>query len=328
MSLTTRQHRGWDVVRLANDEIVVDVVPGKGGDILTVAPVGGENLLWSSPWGLRPRNGPVAAGSSHAVAMDYYPGGWQTVFPNGGDPCVEHDVEWPFHGEVWTASLDWSADGDDAVAMSTRLVRSPFELTKRVHVAGCTVTVTETVRNVGGHGVDVMWTSHPAFGPPLVDGDCRIDTNAQRFIVDAERDTRSRDLDLGAEGSWPRVRGRDGEDVDLRRVPAPGAGVDRMAYLTDFAGEPWVTLTNEAAGVAVRLEWDASVQPHAWYWLEANATPGFPWYRAAYVLAIEPASSFPARGLATVRRTTGTQRRIAAGATATSSVSLSVSNLR
>ena len=326
MRVTSRDHRGWEVLRLETDALAVEVVPGQGGDIITVAPPSGDNVLWTSPWGLRQRGAVTGAGDSHATAIDLYPGGWQTLFPNGGDACVEHGVEWSFHGEAWLAPFDWALDGD-AVVLRTRLVRSPFELSKRLAIEDDTLVVTEVITNAGGMAVEVMWGAHPAFGPPLVTADCRLETNARAVVVDDARDTPTTDLALGARGPWPHVPGRRGADVDFRAVPGEGAGIERMAYLTGFEGAPWVTLTNEVTGLCARLEWDASVLPHAWYWLEANATMAFPWYGAAYVLAVEPASSYPARGLATVRRTTETQLTVAAGESRTSTIRLAVTNL-
>src|SRR5690348_6179271 len=104
MVIERLQHRGWDVLRLTSDALVVDVVPGKGGDIIAVRrSPDGPNLLWETPWGLRERGAIGTSGDSLVTLMEAYPGGWQTVFPNGGDPCVEHGVEWGMHVEAWRA---------------------------------------------------------------------------------------------------------------------------------------------------------------------------------------------------------------------------------
>ena len=59
--------------------------------------------------------------------------------------------------------------------------------------------------------------------------------------------------------------------------------------------------------------WPTAVFPFAWFWQEMHATPGFPWYRGAYVMAIEPFSSIPGQGLEKVMAKTGTQLELAAG---------------
>lgn len=334
-------HRGWEIVHMRAGNIGVDVLPGKGGDVLSVRWHGpsdaaggaagnaadngaGTEVLWQSPWGLRRQGSVNTAASSAAAIIEAYPGGWQTVFPNGGRAVVEHGIEWGMHGEVWLTPFDWSADGD-AIVMRARLVRSPFDVVKRVSVTDAAVTVTETVTNVGGRPIDVMWGQHPAFGPPLIGPETRITTNARSVIVDPLRDTPGGDLVVGARSSWPHALARRGGEIDLSRVPNPSAGVERMAYLADFEDQAEVVLVNDRLGLAAELTWRAADLPYAWYWLEAGGTAGFPWFNSTYVLAIEPASSYPGAGLHHVRSTTGTHLAIQPGQSRQASVQLRLS---
>ncbi|TDD63788.1 aldose 1-epimerase [Jiangella aurantiaca] len=303
-------HHGWELLHLTSDDLEVDVVPGKGGDVTAVRwrPLD-VDVMWRTRWGLRPRGEHITAGSSEALLMQAYPGGWQTVFPNAGAPSHEHGVEWGMHGEAWLASYDWSAvdgasAGSAAVELRTDLVRSPFSIVKRVEVAGPSVTVTETVTNDGAEPVEVMWSQHPAFGAPLVGPATRIETAARTIW-----------LDPATPAAWP----NDGFD----RVPAPGSGVSRLAFLADFA-EGRAGIVNDELGLRADLTWDTSLMPHAWYWLEAGGRAGFPWYSAAYVLALEPATSWPDAGVAGVRSTTGTQLAIAPGESRTATVTLTL----
>lgn len=320
--------RGWEIVRLTSPDLVAEVVPGKGGDVLSVRwrdddVEDGIELLWQSPWGLRARGAATTSEDAVARLIEAYPGGWQTVFPNGGNAVVEHGVGWGMHGEVWLTPFDWEPV-DGGLAMRARLVRSPFEVHKRVTLSGAALTVAETFTNVGGEPVEVMAGHHPAFGAPLIGPDTVIETNARTVVVDDMRDTPSGDLAVGATAAWPLVPGRAGTHVDVSRIPPAGAGIDRMAYLTDFS-HGHAAITNAELGLRAELSWDASVMPHAWYWLEANGSAGFPWYRGVYVLAIEPGTSYPGHGVAAVRAKTGTQVRIGPGESHTSVVTLTVS---
>jgi galactose mutarotase-like enzyme len=317
--------QGWEIVRLATSAVSAEIAPGKGGDVLSLKWRATDvELLWQTPWGLRARG---AAGTSEddvARLMEAYPGGWQSVFPNGGDAVIEHGVAWGMHGEVWLTPFEWEPI-DKGIEMRARLVRSPFEVVKRITLHGAALTVTEIVTNVGGQSVEVMWSQHPAFGPPLIGPDARIETAAKAVLADDGRDTSSFDLDPGSTSIWPHASGRDGVSIDLRTVPPQDAGVDRLAYLSNFV-EGHAAITNPRPGLRVDLDWDATTMPYAWYWLEANGSAGFPWYRSAYVLAIEPATSYPAQGIAAVRRTTGTQLQIASGEQRTNTVSLTTSS--
>lgn len=320
------RRRGWELMRLTSDEVSVDVVPGKGADILSVRRRRDDlELLWQSPWGLRQCGALSGGGDSVSRLMEAYPGGWQTVFPNGGDAVCEHGVEWGMHGEAWLTPFDTRVDGPSSLTFTARLVRSPFTIEKHVVLAGPRLTVTEHITNVGGHDVEAMWIHHPAFGSPLLSPDSVLEVSGGTVVVDDRRDLPSSDLGLGMQASWPHVPARDGSSLDLRRVPAADAGVDRMAYVTGVT-DGRASLRNPRLDVGVVLEWDTATMPHAWYWLEAAGTAGFPWYQSAYVLAIEPASSWPAQGIAAVRAKGGAPLVFAPGQTRTATTSLLVTD--
>ncbi len=304
--------------------VEVDVLPGKGGDILSATwqPLDAD-VLWQSPWGLRQHGAVATGGDSVTALMESYPGGWQTVFPNGGDAVVEHGVEWGMHGEAWLAPWDWTV-GDASVELTTRLVRSPFALRKVVALDGATLTITETATNVGGVPVEAMWSHHPAFGAPLLGAGARLETAARTVIVDDARDMPAGDLLVGGRGSWPHAPSRAGGAVDLRALPGSDDVADRFLYLTDF-DRGWAAISNPGLGLRAELEWDLATMPHAWLWLEAHATPTFPWYAAAYVLGIEPASSFPGQGVAAARGAGGPPLLFTPGQSRTATVSLRLS---
>ncbi|NJL95128.1 MAG: hypothetical protein HC915_16120 [Anaerolineae bacterium] len=64
------------------------------------------------------------------------------------------------------------------------------------------------------------------------------------------------------------------------------------------------------------LSWDKAAFPYAWYWQEMHSSPGYPWYKGVYVMAIEPASSIPGQGLTAVMEKNGSHRTLAPGASA------------
>jgi galactose mutarotase-like enzyme len=311
------RRRGWDVIRLSGAHMEIDVVPGKGTDIVAArAQPSGVDVLWSTPWGLRPRGSVPLAQRSEERFLENYPGGWQMVFPNAGDPSDEGGAEQGFHGEASLAPwgvVDVAEHGDSVtVGFETRLVRSPFRLRRRMTLDAGGLLVEESAVNEGSTPREVMWTHHPAFGAPFLDPCCTVRTGARRILVDADREHAADELQRGAHGTWPHVAGRAGTPVDLSRIPARDARAIRFGYLTDFEA-PWYAIDNPALGIEARVSWDAEAFPHAWYWMEAGGTTDYPWYGGAHVLAIEPASSFPGQGLARVRATTRNQVTFAAG---------------
>lgn len=324
--ITPVQREGWEIVRLSNPVMEADVLPGKGGDILALR-AQGIDLLWQTPWGLRARGSLSTATDSVERFLEAYPGGWQTLFPNGGDPCEVNGVEMPFHGEACLSPWEWEVIDDDpvfpAIRLQTALARSPFTLERTVRLCVDGLEVSETVHHHGVSPAEVMWSHHPAFGAPFLSGDCVIETAAQTFVVD-DADLPGSDLASGTAGAWPQARARDGSTVRLDTMPAEGAHVNRFGYLTDFE-RGWARVTNRALGLAVELEWSTDVFPYAWFWLEANATPGYPWYGRAYVLAIEPASTYPGHGIVVAGERNGTLLRFEPNQSRTGTIALRAS---
>jgi len=115
----------------------------------------------------------------------------------------------------------------------------------------------------------------------------------------------------GASGKWPEAPGKHGSTVDLSRVPGPDAAYTLTAYLGDFA-EGWLAVTNPALDIGIGWAWPAEVLPYAWLFQEFHASSGYPWYKRAYVMGLEPASSIPAQGLSRAINE-GTALALAAG---------------
>lgn len=313
--------RGVTGLALENDQVRVVVMPGKGADItsLIVKPEG-IDVLWRSPWGHQPSGGVSTAETSQVAWLDAYQGGWQEIFPSGGGPCHYKGVELNFHGEASTSVWDvlrQEATNDYAELMlAVRLRRSPFriERTMRIDAGSGVLRLRERITNEGGEAMEFMWGHHPAYGAPFLSDQCRIDTNARSIRADAALDGPHNPLEPGSVNPWPRVT-RNGQETDLSRVPSE---VDQrrqtMAYLGDFAGDHgWYAISNMDLGVGVGLRWSTEVFPFAWFWQEMHASPGYPWYRGVYTMAIEPFTSWPGGGLAAVIEQSGTQRSLEPG---------------
>jgi galactose mutarotase-like enzyme len=325
-ALSSFQRGGWEVFRVTNERLQVDVLPSKGADIIGIRWLPGDiELLWTSPWALRDKNAASEAANSVERFLEMYPGGWQTIFPNGGNESLLNGVMQPFHGEAcmvtWEVE-DPSLTEDPSITMSTQLSLSPFSLRKTVSLGGRDVIVTETITNVSDESQSVMWSHHPAFGTPLISSEATIQCSAKNFVVDDERDEPNGDLLPGAITRWPNAATRHGSNADLSLLPGQDQPSDRFGYLTDF-DEAEVVIENAVLGLGVRLRWDLDVFPHAWYWLEAHATQGFPWFGEAFVFAVEPASSYPGQGIENVTEKTGTQLVFGPQETKTQTISLS-----
>lgn len=287
----------WELLRLTTDQLSVDLVPQIGGTIISLRRRADDvELLWRTPWGLRPRGSLAVPGGSEAAMLDTFLGGWQTLFPNVGDTAIVHGVEWGYDGEARVAPMSWTAVSG-SVVLQSRLVRSPFEVTKVISVRGAEVKVAETVTNVGAEALEVMWGQQVVFGPPLI---------AEQTVVDAEATTVHPDPNVTDDVEyedvmpWPRSFGNPSL-INLRNLPGPQTYETRLAYVTDFI-RPRVSVRNSQRDVGVDLEWDPDLFPYLCYSMEAGQREGFPWYNKGYFFSLTPSTSWPARGIHDARR--------------------------
>lgn len=311
--------RGWEVLRLSTDVVSIDVVPELGGSIIALRRRSDDtDVLFHTPWGLRAKGALTVPGDPETVWADTYPGGWQTTFPNGGDSAIAYGAEWGFDGEARVTPLDWEFTGSSLI-MTGRLVRSPFEITKIVSVQDDSITVAETVKNVGTESLEVMWGSQVAFGAPLLSADTIVEASATTVHPDTTVVYRSSYDDITP---WPRTPGEDSM-INLRILPGPEDEETRLAYLGDFYA-PEISITNPALDLCVTLEWDTEIWPYVWYSLEANKRTGFPWFGNAYFLTLQPGTSWPAHGLHDARRISQSTIWVAPGGAQTAHLSLRI----
>lgn len=282
-----------EVLTLHNDDLVVRLTPRRGANIDSIRdPRAGVELLFRTPWGwLEPSE--IPPGDTQQQWLARYAGGWQLLLPNAGAATNRAGVEQGYHGEA--AVIGWRVDdsGSSQVTLSCRLTTAPLTVRRRVELAGATLVITDTVQNESPVPVAACWVSHPAFGAPFVDGDSIISTNARTVVTD--RDAPGR-LAADRVTAWPSSVLPDGQPVDLRFVPAPGSGRAAFAALTDFPDRAWYAISSASAGGGIAVGWDTATHPFAWWWQEAHASPGHPWFGRAYAIAIEPANVLPGEG--------------------------------
>jgi hypothetical protein len=296
--------RGWRVLVLENEVLRVELLPGKGSDIVSFLHKPTDtDPLWRSAAGLRPppSSGRLAAGDA-ASYLDAYEGGWQECFPNGGAAVTYRGAQIPFHGELWAADWDVLVVEDEpgrvAVLLSTETARTPFRVEKRLTLeAGRSVLqIDEAVTNLSPEPVAFMWGHHPAFGPPFLDESCRIDVPATTGTTSRGVPLSSSRLAFGERFDWPLASLAEGGTLDLSRVPPSEADHDEWVCLSGFA-EGWYGITSGRRRVGFGLRWDAAVFPYLWYWQVWGGDRGYPWWGRHYNCALEPWTSWPDAGL-------------------------------
>jgi hypothetical protein len=298
----------WRALQLTSAELAVTLLPEKGCDIVEVVDrQSGVDVMGRPPWGFGRR---PTAGASLERWIEAYPGGWQVLLPNGGDAVEQHGTEWGFHGEA--AMVPWRIDAEagSSARLSTSLMSAPLELERELRVEGRSPEVVKRVRNDGGDEIAVMWGHHPAFGAPLIAPGTRITTSARTFTADDRAPGAA--LASGARSTWPHASLVGGGTLDLSVIPSDDAPRSILGYLSDF-DEGAYTIANDRLGLAATLRWTLELFPHAWFWQELRALPDYPWFRRAYLAAIEPNTTIPGQGIVRARQRGGVPLTLAPG---------------
>ncbi|MFN7992458.1 MAG: aldose 1-epimerase [Bryobacteraceae bacterium] len=301
-----REHQiaGMRAVTLSNGLLSATILPEKGADIYSlVYEPRSVDVLWKSPWGLRRPSGAILSGPpSEAAWLDAYEGGWQELFPNGGDACTYRGAPLNYHGEASVSAWDYSVRKSGAEVVEVdfllTLIRSPFRIrrTVRVEAGLAALLLDERIENQGEEDLQFMWGHHPALGAPFLDGGCRIQAPARTFLAHDVEIAPACRAAAGARSTWPAVSAKNGGTVDFSLIPPASERVTEFGYLCDL-DDGWYAITNPDLHFGFGMAWPRRLFPYLWFWQELRGTFGYPWYGRCHVMAIEPLSSIPGTGL-------------------------------
>ena len=299
------EHMGMRVVFLENEKLRVGVLVDKGTDIIEFNHKPTDtDFVWLTPGGVRnPTSYLSTAPDPLATFLDYYPGGWQEIFPNGGAPSSYLGASFGQHGEV--SNLPWDhhivEDGEEAVAVrfSVRTQKTPFLLEKllRLRSGEGGIQFEETLTNESAVHLRAMWGHHIVFGRPFLEEGCRVRIPEGTSVVphDEPIDPDGRRVRGGESYSWPVAADESGAEVDLSVLPARGTPSE-IVYIKDLS-EGWYEIGNPKKDLGFRVEWDVRQMPYLWFWQEFGASRFYPWYGRNYNVGLEPFSSYPTNGI-------------------------------
>jgi len=293
----TREYtrRGIDTVMLENSELEVEVLTGKGADITKLIDKRTNvNVLFEAPheWHA-PGDGHGAAPSDRSTFLDHYPGGWQTIIPGAGGAAEVASAKFGAHGE--SSIIPWSVqrivDDDDAVSatLSTRLPRYPLEIRRTVSLEAesPTLTVDESVENIGEVPVEYQWLQHIVFGSPLVSPEAEIEVSTDGGRTDAHQTENAR-VPSDTAFEWPIVEGDDGP-TNLTDLPAKSERVLEGATLSSVDG--CYSIKNYDIDLAATVTYDPELFPSLWYWGTFGGYEHSPFFGREYALGLEPCTS-------------------------------------
>jgi len=290
---------GLKTLVIENDILRIEILAGKGTDIVEFLYKPKDiDFMWRSP--ISPHNPyffPVTKENTLGNFIDYYPGGWQEIFPNGGTPCEYKGAVLGLHGEVSLLPWDYKIlqDNQDRVSVlfSVRTYRTPFEIEKIITIerGNGYIEIEEKVKNTGGQDMDFIWGHHPAFGKPFLSSDCFIKLSGCKIKV-VPGDGKSLTNLKQTEGIWPYIEGIDGNKIDISRIPSEKDNVSDVIFLTDLK-EGKYEIVNKEKKLGFFFEFPLSVFKCLWFWRIAKGSYDYPWYGRNYNIALEPFSSLP-----------------------------------
>jgi galactose mutarotase-like enzyme len=299
------RYRGMRVVFLENELLRIGVLADKGTDVFEFNYKPRDmDFVWLTAGGVRnPTSYLSTSPDPLATFMDYYPGGWQEVFPNGGAPSSYLGARFGQHGEISNLPWDYEIveDEEDSVAVrfSVRTQKTPFYLEKelRLRSGESRLLVEETLTNESEAPLHAMWGHHLAFGRPFLDEGCLIRLPEGATVIPHGEPTHPEGRRVRGNKNyvWPFAEGESGEEVDLSVLPERGT-LPEMLYLTDLT-EGFYEIENPDKGLGLRVGWDVGQMPYLWFWQEYGASDFYPWYGRHYNIGLEPFSSFPTNGL-------------------------------
>lgn len=300
-------YQGLQLTVLENEVLRISIVPDKGTDIIEInfKPLD-LDFSWISPGGLRnPSSYPGDTQDPTSSFLDFYPGGWQEVFPSGGAPSAHAGAKFGQHGEFfalpWGVEIEKDIESEVAVSFRSRSLKFPFKIHKTIRLRSgeTSFSIDETLINESAIPLPVMWGHHIVFGRPFLQPGARIrlPEGVKAIPHPAPIGPDNRRRIANEEFPWPNARDIDDNVLDLSVIPSNSTPSD-LVYITDFPeSRAWYEIADPLRGAGCRVEWDRALMPYLWYWQEFGAHTGYPWYGRAYVAGLEPFSSMPTNGL-------------------------------
>ena len=274
-------------------ELVIDA--NYGADILSIKTISSNHeVLLSTPWSDRAEA--VIKQEQRSIYLDpvahwmeRYRGGWQMICPVAGPPRVIHGAPVGFHGEA--AISTWKVNNleTSSVRMQLDFFTIPIRIERQIIVDGNVIEINDVITNLSHLELEFDYSSHPAFGGALLEGEVTIETSAQKFHLD--EDAASPHGDSGSTHDWPLIKGQNDKVLDLSRLPAPPTPLGVFGWLSDFGDKKWYRIKNVDTNIAFEMEWESEYLDFAWFWLEFNNSQGSPWFGTVRTFAIEPSST-------------------------------------
>ena len=294
-----------EVVEMQNDLLKLSILAGRGADLVEIIYKPKDfNLAWQSNTGWPVVKTPVDHPADVESFLDGYPGGWQSVFPNGGAPSEFNGIAFGQHDEVATLAWSYEVLVDDENELSikfltnTRKLKFTYEKTFTLQKGIASVFISERISNLTKETFKTMWGNHISFGEPFIDEFSTIDIGLEARVIPHEEAISSvgRRVNSNEEFAWPKAIGEDGTPIDFSKIP-PRKTKSEILYLHNLKDSKY-SVISPTIGLTVQVTWDGKNFPYLWFWQEFGGANEYPWFGKHFNIGLEPFSSYPTNGLA------------------------------
>lgn len=276
-------YRNSRLLVLENQKIRVSVLLDKGSDIIEfLYKPTDTDFMWRSPMEHVNFYKYIQSIPNTIDFRDYYLGGWQEIFPVGGEGFTLSQAKIGNHGELWGLPWNYSIIRDEPeevqVKLWTHTIRTPFRVEKilALKTNKPVLFIQEKIENLGTVDLGVMWGHHPAFGEAFLDENCLVFVPA-KSVIDAEKNVYA----------WPVHEGK-----DFRKVLPKNSDIWNMYYLKQLS-DGWYGVINPIKKLGFGMTWDKMIFQYVWFWGCYSFRKLSPWYGRAYTIAVEPFTSLP-----------------------------------
>jgi galactose mutarotase-like enzyme len=283
---------------LENNKLKMTFWLNKGADLIEIRDKASDmDVLWRTPMPM-PAAGHYISPASAPIGnfFDYYPGGWQEVFPNAHLPTIGYKgAPLGLHGEVcllpWHYSVLENTEDIIRIKLFVRTARTPFYIEKTVTLRNheAFFVFNETIMNEGNEEMFYNWGHHPVFGAPFLEEGCVIDAPGNSIAVLPEKgEAANQRLLPGQRSKWPHLSDVSGQTVDASYILEQHAGFADSFHME--VKEGWAALRNPRLDLGVGLAWELDAFPYLWIWQAYSGSAGYPFYSRNYNVALEPYS--------------------------------------
>jgi len=294
-----------EIVEMENDLLKLSILAGRGADLVEIFyKPKNLDLAWQSSFGWPRKKTLVNHPADVESFLNGYPGGWQSIFPNGGAPSNFNGVEFGQHDEVSMLSWDYEVvvenQGEISIKFETYTHKLKFfyEKTFTLKKGIPAIFLSEKVRNLSDESVQTMWGNHITFGEPFLDDHSTIEVAEGTQVIPhgSEISSAGRRLGSNTKFNWPSGVAHDGSKIDFSKIPAKKSKSE-MLYLCNLV-DPKYIVKSPTTGLSVEVTWSRENFPYLWLWQEFGSAIEYPWFGKHFNIGLEPFSSYPTNGLA------------------------------